>query len=118
MRTLHMTLAYISILGFGLRLAWSYSAPDMLKLKVVRILPHVNDTALLLLGLSLAWYLPDGLATPWLLAKLIGLVGYILFGVLALRGQGTQKTIGAIGALLCVGYILLVAYSRSPTVFF
>ena len=114
MLKLHVILALVSVGGFVLRLGWSLTDTAMLQRKVVRIAPHVIDTVLLLTGVWMALNLPDGLLTTWLLAKLVALLGYIGFGVLALRAQGALKWLGAAGALLCVGYIFLVAFSRSP----
>ena len=113
MLTVHIVLAYLSVTGFVLRMGWSVTAPDLLAHRFVRIAPHVVDTCLLVMGLLLAMDLPHGLQTPWLLAKLTALVGYIGFGVLALRGKGWLKRSGILGASLCVIYILAVAYTRS-----
>jgi uncharacterized membrane protein SirB2 len=59
-----------------------------------------------------AFSLPDGPWQGWLGAKLAGLLGYIGFGVVTLRGRGNVKHIGIIGSFTCVGYIFLVAFTR------
>ena len=84
----------------------------LLQQKWVRIAPHVIDTLLLTLGLILAFNLADGLWQSWLIAKLTALLAYIGFGVLTLRGQGAMKHVGVAGALLSVGYIFAVAFTR------
>lgn len=112
MRELHVTLALLSVSGFLLRLGWCYTAPDMLQQKWVRIAPHVIDTCLLLAGVGLVLALPEGSATGWLWVKFGVLVGYIGFGVLALRGSGTLRVVGAVGALSAATYLFVVAFTR------
>jgi len=111
-KTLHFTLAFLTVAGFVIRAGWSYAHPQMLQQTWVRIAPHVIDTLLLLLGVWLAFNLADGPWQGWLGAKLLGLLAYIGFGVLTLRGSGALKHLGVIGALASVGYIFLVAFSR------
>ena len=113
MLELHLGLALVSVSGFVLRVGWTFTDPEMLKRKVVRIAPHVVDTLLLVTGFIMAMALADGLLTDWLVAKLVALVGYIGFGVMALRGQGALRFVGIASALACVVYIVLVAFSRS-----
>ena len=117
MLAIHITLAFASAIGFLLRLGWSYSDPDMLQKKFVRVAPHVVDTFLLIAGLVLFFSLPDDSPVSWLVAKMIGLVAYIGFGVMALRGEGTRKLIGMVGAAMAVSYIFAVAYTRQPLIF-
>ncbi len=111
-KVLHFSLAFLTASSFVIRLGWSYVAPDLLQEKWVRIAPHVIDTLLLILGLWLASQLAGGIWQGWLIAKMVGLLAYIGFGVLALRGSGAVKTLGAVGALLSVTYIFLVAFTR------
>ena len=111
-KTLHIAFALLTVVGFVMRAGWTYSAPEMLKHKWVRIAPHVVDTMLLILGVTLAFGLPDGPLQGWLGAKLVALLLYIGFGVITLRGSGALKHFSVIGALACVGYIFLVAFSR------
>jgi uncharacterized membrane protein SirB2 len=111
-KVLHFTLAFLTVAGFVIRAGWSFTAPDLLQQKWVRITPHVIDTLLLTLGIVLAFNLADGPMQGWLGAKLIALLAYIGFGVLTLRGTGNLKLLGIVGALSSIGYIFLVAYSR------
>ena len=110
---LHITLAFLSAAGFIIRAGWSYVSPDLLEEKWVRISPHVIDTGLLVLGVTLALNLPGGLFQGWLIAKLVGLVAYIGFGVMCMRGSGTIRTVGLVGAIVCLTYIFLVAMTKS-----
>lgn len=117
LKTLHFSLAFLSVAGFVIRAGWSYSGSELLQEKWVKITPHVVDTLLLTLGVVLAFSLPDGPWQGWLLAKLIALVAYVGFGVMTLRGQSMTRHIGLIGAFLSVSYIFLVAYSRNVVPF-
>ena len=112
----HMGMAYLTITLFavrgGLMLADKQS---VLAMKPLRILPHVIDTVLLALGVTLVilggWPI---LQTPWLLAKITGLLAYVALGTIALkRGRTKQvRSIALLAALLVVGYIVLVAKTK------
>lgn len=117
LKTMHVMLAYATVVGFILRAFWSLSANDasqaLVKTKAARILPHIIDTALLAIGIALAVMAQLSLVEGWLAAKLIGLAAYIGFGVLTLRSRSNVlKSIGLFGALLSVGYIFAVAFTR------
>ena len=114
LKNLHFSLAMLTVVGLVMRIGWSYLAPQMLALKAVRIAPHLVDTLLLVLGIVLALNLPGGFLQGWLIAKLIALLAYIGFGVMALRGKGAIRLVGITGALLAASYIFLVAFSRQP----
>ena len=82
-----------------------------------RIAPHVVDTLLLLAGVGLAYSLHQvpG-ASPWLTAKLLALVLYIVLGSIALK-RGRTKPIRAAAfaaALAVFAYIVGVAMNKSP----
>ena len=51
---------------------------------LTRTLPHINDTLLLLAAIAMAWIAHlNPLEHNWLMAKLIGLILYILLGSIA-----------------------------------
>jgi len=86
----------------------------------VKILPHVNDTVLLitatLLALSVQQYpFVDG----WLTAKFTALIIYIVFGMFALKRakEMKNKVVFFILALLMFSYIVGVALTRSANWF-
>ncbi|HMY91216.1 MAG TPA: SirB2 family protein, partial [Nitrosomonas sp.] len=86
----------------------------------VKILPHVNDTVLLLSAIMLAITIQQNpLENSWLTAKVIGLLTYILLGMVALRFGKTRRTkiTAWIMALMVFGYIVLVALTKNPTIF-
>lgn len=116
LKHLHMTLAVISILLFIYRWALAINEHPLLQHRWLKILPHVNDTLLLLAGILLAVTLQMSPGSqPWLMAKIIALVVYIGLGAMALkRPDRKQKVIAGIAALLVFNYIMGVAISKSP----
>lgn len=112
LKSFHMALALLSFTGFLMRAVWAYKGSDLLQEKWVRIAPHVVDTLLLVLGLILAFNLVGGVMQGWLGAKMIALVAYIGFGVMTLRGEGSRRDMGFVGAILAFTYMLAVAFSR------
>ncbi|MGB6188498.1 MAG: SirB2 family protein [Aeromonas molluscorum] len=120
LKHLHMAFAIVSILLFIYRWALAINGSPRLQQRWLKILPHVNDTLLLLAGVVLAVTLQMNPGSqPWLLAKLIALVVYIGLGAMALkRPDRKQKVIAGIAALLVFNYIIGVAISKSPWAWF
>ena len=86
LKHLHMTLALVSLLLFLYRWSLALAGSGRLQQKWLKVLPHINDTFLLLFGVLLAVTLQMSPGQqPWLLAKLIALVIYIGLGVMALK---------------------------------
>ena len=84
---------------------------------VVRRCSQVIDTALLVAALLLLATLQlNPYTSPWLLAKLVLLVAYIGFGILALRRAPTLagKGLAFAAALLCFVMMLIIASTRDP----
>lgn len=111
----HMTFALISICGFLLRAYWSFYKPALLQLKPIKILPHINDTLLLLTALGLAFSLslsPHN--QPWLAGKILFLVFYIGFGMVALKPKYTPpiRLLAMTMALLTFISIAVMAFSK------
>ena len=92
-----------------------------LRMPSLRILPHVVDTALLASALWLLsiLHLPL-LHTSWVLAKVAGLVLYIVLGSVALRyGRSRGMRIAAlVASLATVAWIVSVAVRHDPVGFF
>ena len=116
LRSLHGGLAVLSGSFFLVRGVWSLLDSALLRLRFVRIAPHVIDTVLFGLGIGLAvWSRQYPFVDLWLTAKLLALLAYIGLGLVALRFATTPMVRGAAfaGALLCFGYMLAVAFTRS-----
>jgi len=115
LKSFHITLAYLTVIGFVVRGLWSIIDSPLLEQKWVRVLPHVVDTALLGIGVVMVFSIGASFTDGWLAAKMLALLGYIGFGVLTLRATSRAlKVTGFLLALICVGYLFAVAFSRSP----
>ena len=84
--------------------------------KWVKILPHVNDTVLLITAVFLAMGIHQYPFThDWLTVKLIALFVYIVLGMFALKRakELKNKVVFFILALLTFSYIVGVALTRT-----
>lgn len=114
-KLIHISTAFISISLFLLRGFWVFRASPMMNQKWVKILPHVNDTILLitatLLALSIQQY---PFVDTWLTAKFIALIIYIIFGMFALKRAKNikNKLVFFVLALLMFSYIVGVALTH------
>jgi uncharacterized membrane protein SirB2 len=113
----HQSLAIISLLGFILRFYWHLIDHQALKNKLTKILPHIIDTLLLTAAIVLMTTINQyPIVDAWLTGKLIGLVSYILFGILCLKKAKTtlQKIGFGFGAITSFIYMLVVAITKNP----
>jgi len=113
----HVTVATITALLFLLRWIWSVAGSSQLQRPWTRVLPHINDSLLFASGLSMALILHQyPFMQPWLTAKFLAVLGYILLGSIAIKRGRTrrQRLWTGIAASLCLGYVVSVALSRSP----
>jgi len=115
LKSFHITLAYLTVIGFVVRGLWSIMDSPLREQKWVRVLPHVIDTALLSIGVVMVFSIGASFTDGWLAAKMLALLGYIGFGVLTMRAKSRRlKVTGFLLALASVGYLFAVAFSRSP----
>jgi uncharacterized membrane protein SirB2 len=120
LKTLHLATIAISLALFILRGLWMIAESPRLSARWARIVPHVNDTVLLVSGISLAYTLGlSPLEHGWLAAKIVALLAYIMLGTMALkRGKTRGQRIAAwIAALLVFGYMVAVAVAHNPVPF-
>lgn len=116
LKMMHLSCAVLSISGFALRGFWMLRASPLLASLPARILPHVIDTLFLLSGISLVVMLGlPVLKLPWLTAKILLLVVYILLGTIALKRGKTRRTraLAFVFALLTFAWIAGIATSKS-----
>ncbi len=117
---IHIATAIASISGFVIRGIWMMSSSKMLSNTWVKVLPHVNDTLLLITAIILvvisAQY-PG--STAWLNAKIVALILYIVLGTIALRrGPTLQIRVVAWGlAVIVFIYIFVVANAKQVLLF-
>lgn len=116
LKLFHLSCAALSFSGFLLRAVWHLCNSAMIKRPWVRVVPHVVDSALFLSGLTMALYYPAGALLGWLPYKLIALLCYIGFGLLAFRflHKWWQKAGALLLAVASFAYIVMVALSKSP----
>jgi len=112
----HVAAVIVSYCLFVLRGAWMLADSPLLERRWVRIVPHVNDTVLLVAGIWLATLIGQYPGTAgWLTAKLAALVAYILIGTVALRRGRTKpvRAVAWVAAQLVFLYIVAVALTRT-----
>lgn len=117
LKTLHLATIAISLALFVLRGLWMIADSSRLRARWTRVVPHVNDTVLLVSGISLAYSLGlSPLEHGWLAAKIVALLAYIALGTIALkRGKTRGQRIAAwIAALFVFGYMVSVAVAHDP----
>jgi uncharacterized membrane protein SirB2 len=117
LKLVHQAAVAVSVTGFFVRGAASLSGARWVLGRAARTLPHIVDSILLVSALSLARTLRlNPASTPWLLAKVVGLLLYVGLGVVALRPGRPRavRTAGWVAALATVGWMVSVAITKSP----
>lgn len=117
LKLLHISLATLSVALFSLRGVWMLLESPLRDARWTRVVPHVIDTLFLATGIWLAMRIGQyPFVQPWLTAKVLGLVAYIILGSIALKRGRTRAIRGAafVAALLVFAYIVGVARARHP----
>lgn len=115
LRLMHIGTVYVTLVLFVLRGFWMLLDSPRLKQRWVRIVPHVNDTLLLIAAIGLVVVAElNPLDQPWILAKIIGLLAYIGLGTVALKRGRTKpiRVTAFIAALGVFAYIVAVAVTK------
>lgn len=116
-KTLHVACVILSLSGFAARGVLMLAGSPLLNARWVRVAPHVVDTLLLASAAWLAWFLQQyPFVHGWLTAKVLGLLAYIGFGMVALRRGRTKRTRATFFALAiaAAAYVVWVALTRDP----
>lgn len=118
LKLVHQSAVTLSIAGFFARGWGSLAGAAWVRGRAARTLPHLVDTVLLGSAIALAWTLHlNPLATPWLAAKIAGLLAYIGLGMVALK-PGRPRALRAaawVAALLCFAQIVAVALTKQAS---
>ncbi len=117
LKYVHVTAVIASFALFFLRGVWMMAAPEKLAARWVRVVPHVIDTILLVSAIALAAMTAQyPFVQPWLTAKILALLVYIVLGTVAIRRGRTRRVriVAWILALSVFGYMVAVARSRVP----
>ena len=117
----HVTLAILTGISFLSRGLARLRSNRPIQAKWLRIVPHIIDTFLLLTAVLLVIQLGyDPLTESWLLVKIVMLLSYVAFGIAMMRANVTYRVRVSLFALAlcCYGYIVGVALTRNPYIFF
>jgi len=117
---LHVLTAVFSITLFSVRFLLLIFRPAMLRTGWIRVLPHVNDTLLLIFAILLCFAIKQApLVTPWLSEKVVAVILYILAGTFALKWSKSRMSqiIWFIIALTLFAYAADMAVNKAPLVF-
>lgn len=117
LKSIHMLTVLISISSFILRGIWMMQDSARLQARWVKIVPHINDTLLLITGITLAFTIEQyPFVHGWLTAKILALLTYIGLGMATIRhGRSKpQRIITWVAAILVFMYMLGVARTRQP----
>lgn len=113
-KLIHLIFIFSSLISFSGRMALSVFKPSLLQNKFIKIAPHVIDTLLLLSGITLViqgnWL--DG-EFGWIISKLILLLGYIGFGVMAMRFNGIKRWVAFVAAIGCFIAIFITGITKN-----
>ena len=118
---LHITCVVISGSFFALRGVWMLRAPHLLQRRWVKTAPHVVDTMLLGSAIYLSYVSNQvPFVFPWVSAKVLALLVYIVLGSVALKRGKTLavRRTALVAALLVFAYIVAVALNKNPLPFF
>jgi uncharacterized membrane protein SirB2 len=113
----HVLSVALSVTGFFLRGLLMMRESPLLNARWMKVLPHVNDTVLLIAALSLAAMSGQyPFVADWVTAKVFGVIAYIILGALALRDASTRTMRIAcwLASLVVFGWIVSVALTRQP----
>ena len=113
---LHVTCVVLSAAGFLLRGYWMLSGSRLLHSLPARVMPHINDSTLLISAIVLAVMIEQyPFAAGWVTAKVIGLLAYILLGTVALKRGRTMsaRVLAFIGAIAVYAWIVSVALTKN-----
>ena len=120
LKYVHVVCVAVSYVLFFVRGVWMMRESSWLARRWVRIVPHVVDTLLLASAIALAVMIRQyPFTTPWLTAKVSGLVAYIVLGMMALkRGKTKRARVTAwIAAQAIFFYVAAVALTKDPLPF-
>ena len=115
-KIVHIATAFLSISSFILRGVWMMKSSSLLQNRWVKVVPHINDTILLIAAIILVIVTAQYPGpTTWINIKIIALIIYIILGTIALKRGKTMRVrvIAFVSAVLIFVYIFDVAMSKT-----
>lgn len=119
-KTIHIATALISISGFILRGILLLRESPIMQQRWIKIVPHINDTILLVTGISMAVMIQQyPFVHGWLTAKVVALLIYIGLGFMTIRfgHRRRDRIMTMLAAIIVFAYMLGVAVTRQPFFF-
>ena len=116
-KILHLGCVVLSYSLFFMRGLWVLRASPVMQQRWVKIAPHIIDTLLLGSAIALAVLLGiSPFAAPWLMAKIIALLLYIVLGSIAIKRGKTRrmKLVAWLAAQTVFFYIVCTALTHDP----
>lgn len=107
----HLFAAWASLILFVIRGGLQWQGKSWRQYKLLRILPHIADTALLVSGLTFLLVFNFSLV-DWLLIKIAALVLYIIFAAKAFKREHPQNKLLPL-AFICFITAMWLGYSNS-----
>ena len=120
LKSMHVVFVISSYTLFFLRGVWSLNSSPIIQQKWIRVVPHIVDTVLLIIALSLALTIHQfPFVDSWLTAKMIGLFLYVGLGFIALNINLNKRIrlLAWLAAQSVFAYIVLVAITHNPIPF-
>ncbi len=111
----HIACVVISGSLFVYRYARLRMHPDQPLAKALKVLPHINDTVLLSCAIGMLSLIGlNPFTTPWLLAKIVALLVYIVLGAICMRSLpgSRRQAVSFVAAISVFAYIFLVGMSK------
>lgn len=115
---IHGLAVVLSLIGFILRGIWMLKDSPRLKARWVKITPHIVDTVLLISALiaSYLMFWRYGVNPDYVTVMMVGLVAYIILGLVALRLGKTKAVRGSAWVLAIVLFLYISAAGAKKTV--
>lgn len=116
-KTLHIITVSLSLVLFVGRGSWIYLLKHPLQVRWLKIVPHINDSILLISGVMLAIQLEQyPLVHSWLTVKITCLLLYIILGMVAMKWYRATATglISWLSAIIVFSYMISVAMTKHP----
>lgn len=110
--TVHLLAVTVTLSLFVLRFYWQCRQSPALQQRWVKVVPHINDTLLLVSGIALIVinrFYPFTAQESWLTAKLFGVIIYILLGHIALGRRQRSLSLRWVAFILALVCFFLIA---------
>ena len=111
----HISAVVVSGSLFAYRYVRLNLHPDQPLARPLKVLPHINDTVLLACAIGMLSLLGlNPLTLPWLTAKILALLVYIVIGAICMRSPpgSRRQTVSFVAAISVFAYILLVGLGK------